>query len=127
MLFNVPVKPIRALNPSQLCKRTALLQDGYVGRDPRQSRTARGVTALTHKSVAHTKFKQDPPPASFPENGTSSRLRTNLIDQPEAPCWTTIDSPVAGKVVRQSPHPAQFTRTSRSGHSRLTARSTPPC
>src|SRR5258706_15831183 len=47
MLFNVPVEPIRALNPSQLSKRTALLRDGSVRQDPRWSRTVRGVTALT--------------------------------------------------------------------------------
>ncbi len=49
LMFNVPVELIRALNPSQLSKRTALLQDGYVGQDPRRSRTARGVTAVTRK------------------------------------------------------------------------------
>src|SRR5258706_14606310 len=58
MLFNVPVKLIRALNPSQLSKRTALLRDGYVGRDPRRSRTARGVTALTRVSVTHVKLNR---------------------------------------------------------------------
>src|SRR5258706_4008117 len=56
-----------------------------------------------------------PTPASYPENGASNRLSTDLIDQSDAPRWTTIDSPVAGKVVHQSPHPAQFTPTSRSG------------
>src|SRR5258706_57015 len=80
MLFNVPIEPIRALNPSQLSKRTALLWDGYIGQDPRRSRTARGVTALTRKSVAHSKVKQ-----SHPRNPSGvrylNRLRTNLIDQ----------------------------------------------
>ncbi len=46
-MFNVPVEPVRALNPSQLCKRTAHLRDGYIGQDPRRSRTVRGVAALT--------------------------------------------------------------------------------
>ncbi len=50
MLFNIPVEPIRALNPSQLIKRTALLWDGSVRQDPRWSRTVRGVTALTRRS-----------------------------------------------------------------------------
>src|SRR5258706_10600722 len=88
MMFNVPVEPIRALNPSQLSKRTILLRNGYVGRDPRRSRTARGVTALTRMSVAHVKLNRYPFPPARPRR------------------WTTIDSPVAGKVVRQSPAPA---------------------
>src|SRR5258706_4510707 len=99
MLFIVPVEPIRALNPSQLSKRTALLQGGSIRRDPRWSRTVRGVTALTRMSVAHVKL--------------NSYL--NLPARPGR--WTTIDSPVAGKVVRQSRFPVQFTPTSRSGAS----------
>jgi len=43
--------PSRALNPSQLSKRTNRLWDRYVGQDPRWSRTARGVTALTCRLV----------------------------------------------------------------------------
>src|SRR5258706_2112880 len=78
MMFNVPVEPIRALNPSQLSKRTALLRGGYVGRDPRRSRTARGVTALTRMSVAHVKLNSYPVPPERPRR------------------WTTIDSPEPG-------------------------------
>src|SRR5258706_636427 len=54
MLFNVPIEPERALNPPQLCKRTALLQDGSIRQDPRRSRTVRGVTALTRDMDTHT-------------------------------------------------------------------------
>ncbi len=76
-----------------------LLRDGYVGRDPRRSRTARGVTALTRMSVAHVKLNRYP----------------NLPARPRR--WTTIDSPVAGKVVRQSRLSSSVTPTSRSGAS----------
>ncbi len=51
MMFNVPVKPERALNPPQLSKRTALKRDGSTRQDPRRSRTVRGVTAFTRISV----------------------------------------------------------------------------
>ena len=82
-MFNVPIKPERALNPSQLSKWTILLRDRLVGQDPRRSRTVKGVTVLTRKSVS-----------LFLLNNTAPR--TSQIS------WTLIDSSMAGKVVRQS-------------------------
>ncbi len=84
LLFNVPVEPERALNPPQLSKRTALLRDRYVGQDPRRSRTVKGVTALSCKSV------------------TLSPLN-NTVPWTTQTRWTPVDSSMAGKVVRQSP------------------------
>src|SRR5258706_9183011 len=60
ILFNVPVEPERALNPPQLSKRTTRLRDRYLGQDPRRSRTARGVTACTRKSVTHPLLNNAP-------------------------------------------------------------------
>src|SRR5258706_10268058 len=88
MLFNIPIEPIRALNPSQLCKRTALLRDGYVGQDPRRSRTIRGVTALTRKSVAHSKVKQ-----SHPRNPSRVRYFKQAEDEPHRPIQTHLVGP----------------------------------
>ncbi len=51
MMFNVPVEPERALNPTQLSKQTALKWDGSIRQDPRQSKTVRGVSAFTRISV----------------------------------------------------------------------------
>src|SRR5258706_16322235 len=86
MLFNVPVKPERALNPPQLSKRTILLRDRYVGQDPRWSRTVKGVTVLTCKSVSLLLLNNTAP-------------RTSQIS------WTPIDSLMASKVVCQSSTP----------------------
>jgi len=61
MLFNVPVEPERALNPPQLSKQTALLRDRYAGRDPRRSRTVKGVTALSCKAVALSQLNSTVP------------------------------------------------------------------
>src|SRR5258706_16339474 len=69
-MFNVPIELIRASNPSQLCKRTGLSRDGYVGRDPRRSKTARGVTALTRKSGIPREGEQG--------TGRDTRLATRL-------------------------------------------------
>src|SRR5258706_13260914 len=60
MLFNVPVEPERALNPPQLSKRMTHLRDRYLGQDPRRSRTTRGVTACTRKSVTHPPLNNAP-------------------------------------------------------------------
>ncbi len=51
MMFNVPIKPERPLNPPQLSKRMALIRDGSNRQDPRWSRTVRGLTAITRNSV----------------------------------------------------------------------------
>src|SRR5258706_16397925 len=69
-MFNVPIEPIRALNPSQLSKRTGLLRDGYIGQDPRRSRTVRGVTALTRKTGKPRAIEQG--------MGRDTRLATRL-------------------------------------------------
>ena len=101
MLFNIPVEPERALNPPQLSKRTALLRDRYIRQDPRRSRTVKGVTALSCKSV------------------TLSQLN-NTIPWNTQTRWTPVDSLMAGKVVRQSP-----TRFHKD-QSQLSARRTAP-
>src|SRR5258706_12057404 len=88
MLFNVPIEPIRALNPSQLSKRTALLWDGYIGQDPRRSRTARGVTTLTRKSVALSKVKQ-----SHPHNPSRVQYFKQAEDEPHRPAQTHLVGP----------------------------------
>src|SRR5258706_1500378 len=103
MLFNIPVKPERALNPPQLSKRTALLWDRYVGQDPRRSGTMKGVTVHTCKSVSLLLLNNTAP--------------LKLISQTR---WTSIDSSMAGKVVRQSsPPPVNCALTTPDTH-RLT-------
>ncbi len=53
MMFNVPVEPERALNPPQLSKRTARLQNRYPGQDPRRSRTAKGSNCPHPRTNSH--------------------------------------------------------------------------
>src|SRR5258706_12646285 len=86
MMFNIPVEPERALNPPQLSKQTILLWDRYVGQDPRRSRTVKGVTGLTCKSV-------------------SLQLLNNTAPRTSQISWTPINSLMASKVVRQSSTP----------------------
>ena len=118
-MFNVPVEPIRALNPSQLSKRMALLRDGSIRRDPRWSRTARGVTALTRMSLAHVKLnrthlRQLPRERSNMTGWgqTPSTNHTLLVGPPSTHQWPARLYARAAIQLSSRTHPVQATQDS---------------
>ncbi len=122
MLFNVPVEPERALNPPQLCKRTALLQDGSIRQDPRRSRTVRGVTALTRDMDTHT----EPINTHLRRLPRVRRATKQAEEEPHRPIQMHLVGPPSthqwpARLYARAPLQLRAQPTSRLGHSRLTA------
>ncbi len=114
------------MNPSQLCKRTALLRDGYVGRDPRRSRTARGVTALTRISVAHVKLNRTHLRQLSRERSiktgwgrTPSTNQSHLVGPPSTHLWPARLYARAAIQFSSRPHPDRGHQTRRPQYASL--------